>query len=265
MTTEALTARGLVSERLKDKVALITGIGSGIGRGCALMMARHGARVAGIDIDPQAARATAEAAAQEGLLVTPYEADLTNPGDVSAVIGKVRQAFGDIAILVNAAAIAEFVWIDDMDYERHWRRTITGELDTVFLATKAVWPSMVKRGGGAIINLASVNAYVALKASAALAHTAGKGGVLAMTRQLAMEGAPHNIRANSISPGLIVTGATRPVLDRPEFVAAVKEKLMLDRLGQPEDIAWGAVYLASDEASFVTGTDLAIDGGALAW
>ena len=99
----------------------------------------------------------------------------------------------------------------------------------------------------------------------ALAHTAGKGGVLAMTRQLAMEGAPHRIRANSISPGMIVTGATRPVLERPELLASVKDKLMVDRLGKPDDIAWGAVYLASDEAGYVTGTDLSIDGGALAW
>ena len=167
--------------------------------------------------------------------------------------------------MVNAAAFADFVWIEDMDYERHWRHTLTGELDTVFLVCKAAWPHLKARGGGAIINFASANAYVALKQSPALAHTAGKGGVLAMTRQLAMEGAPHRIRANSISPGLIVTGATRPVLERPEFLAAVKDKLMLDRLGRPEDIAWGAVYLASDEAGFVTGTDLSIDGGALAW
>jgi NAD(P)-dependent dehydrogenase (short-subunit alcohol dehydrogenase family) len=130
---------------------------------------------------------------------------------------------------------------------------------------KAVWPHMVARGGGSIINLASANAYVALKNSPALAHTAGKGGVLAMTRQLAMEGAPHRIRANSISPGMIVTTATKPVLEKPEFMAAVKEKLMLDRLGVPDDIAWGAVYLASDEAAFVTGADLSIDGGAIAW
>jgi NAD(P)-dependent dehydrogenase (short-subunit alcohol dehydrogenase family) len=99
-----------------------------------------------------------------------------------------------------------------------------------------------------------------------LAHCAGKGGVLAMTRQLAMEGAPpHNIRANTISPGLIVTGATRPVLERPGFRAAVEEKLMLGRLGQPEDIALAVVCLASNEATWITGADFAIDGGATAW
>jgi NAD(P)-dependent dehydrogenase (short-subunit alcohol dehydrogenase family) len=259
------TARGHVSDRLNGKIALVSGVGSGIGQGCALMMARHGAAVAGVDINGEAAAATRRLAEAEGLAIVDRQADLTDPAQVRTVVDGVASDLGGIDVLVNAAAVAEFVWIEDMDYERHWRRTLSGELDTVFLMCKAVWPHMIARGGGAIVNLASANAYVALKESPALAHTAGKGGVLAMTRQLAMEGAPHRIRANSISPGMIVTGATRPVLERPEFVAAVKEKLMLDRLGQPEDIAWGAVYLASDEASFVTGADLSIDGGAIAW
>ena len=100
-----------------------------------------------------------------------------------------------------------------MDYERQWKKTLIGELDVVFVACKAAWPHLVQRGGGSIINFASANAHVALPGSPALAHCAGKGGVLAMTRQLAMEGAPHNIRANTISPALVVTSATQPVLD----------------------------------------------------
>ncbi len=152
-----------------------------------------------------------------------------------------------------------------MDYEAHWRRTLTGELDTVFLMCQAAWPHLKASGAAAIVNFASANAYVALKNSPALAHCAGKGGVLAMTRQLAMEGGPHGIRANTISPGMIVTGATAPVLERPELLAAVKDKLMVDRLGRPEDIAMCALYLASDEAGYVTGADFRVDGGALAW
>jgi len=258
-------AAGRLSSRLENKVAIVTGSGSGIGQCCALMFARHGAIVVGVDINEEAARATRQAALDEGLELEAYQADLTNPADVQTLADHVAATHGGIDILINAAALAEFVWIEDMDYERHWRRTLTGELDTVFLMCKAAWPHLKARGGGAIINLASANSYVALKHSPALAHTAGKGGVLAMTRQLAMEGAPHRIRANSISPGMIVTGATRPVLERPELLAAVKDKLMVDRLGKPDDIAWGAVYLASDEAGYVTGTDLSIDGGALAW
>jgi NAD(P)-dependent dehydrogenase (short-subunit alcohol dehydrogenase family) len=259
-------ARGKLSERLKGKVAIVTGAGNGIGQGCALMFARHGATVIAADIDQAALAETQKSARGEGIDVTPFRADLTKPADAEALVAFAAETGGGIDALVNAAAFADFLWIEDMDYERHWRRTLTGELDTVFLMCKAVWSHMKARGGGAIVNLASANAYVALKTSPALAHTAGKGGVLAMTRQLAMEGAPHKIRANSIAPGLIVTAATRPVLERPEFVEAVFDKLMLkERLGKPEDIAWGAVYLVSDEAAYVTGTDLSIDGGALAW
>jgi NAD(P)-dependent dehydrogenase (short-subunit alcohol dehydrogenase family) len=258
-------ARGRLSQRLEGKVAIVTGAGSGIGRGCALMFARHGARVIGVDIDLQAVEAARAEAKGEGLDLLPRRTDLTDPADVAALVDFAVKEFGGVDVLVNAAAVAEFVWIEEMDYQRHWRRTITGELDTVFLMCKAVWPHLVKRGGGSIVNLASANAYVALKNSPALAHTAGKGGVLSMTRQLAMEGGPHRIRVNSISPGMIVTSATRPVLERPELLAAVKDKLMVDRLGQPEDIAWCAVYLASDESTYVTGTDISVDGGALAW
>jgi len=254
-----------LSDRLSGKIAVVSGSGSGIGQGCALMFARHGAVVTGIDIDMNAAEITSRQAESEGLHMTALCADLTKPEDVTKTVQSVIERYGGIDILVNAAAIASFLWITEMEYEAHWRRTLTGELDTVFLLCKAAWPHLIARGGGAIINLASANAYVALKHSPALAHTAGKGGVLSMTRQLAMEGAPHKIRVNSISPGMIVTGATKAVLERPELLAAVREKLMVDRLGKPEDIAWGAVYLASDEASYVTGTDLSIDGGALAW
>lgn len=257
-------ARGKLSQRLAGKAAIVTGAGNGIGQGCALMFSRHGAAVFAVDIDMRAAGATRALAQEEGLDLTPMQADLTDPDQVSRLLDEVGAAADGVQALVNAAAVADFVWIEEMDFQRHWRRTLAGELDTVFLMCKAAWPHLKKRGG-AIVNLASANAYVALKNSAALAHTAGKGGVLAMTRQLAMEGAPHGIRANTISPGMIVTAATKPVLERPELLAAVKEKLMVGRLGQPEDIGWMATYLVSDEAGYVTGADFRVDGGALAW
>lgn len=261
--TEA-PARGNLSTRLAGKVAVVTGAGNGIGQGCALMFARHAATVFAVDIDISAAEATRARAQAEGLDLTPVQADLTRQEQVSRIIDDIAGHGDGIQALVNAAAVADFVWIEEMDHERHWRRTLAGELDTVFLMCKAAWPHLKARGGS-IVNLASANAWVALKHSPALAHTAGKGGVLAMTRQLAMEGAPHRIRANTISPGMIVTAATKPVLERPELLAAVKEKLMVDRLGRPEDVAWMAVYLASDEAGYVTGADFRVDGGALAW
>jgi len=251
--------------RLAGKIAVVTGIGSGIGKGCALMFARQGAKVVGCDLSASAAEATAVEARAAGLeLLIHAPCDLTDPGAVRSFFDFVADRCGGLDILLNAAATAVFAWIEDLSYS-DWRKTLTGELDVVFLACKAAWPYLVQRGGGSIINFASANAYGALKGSPALAHCAGKGGVLAMTRQLAMEGGPHLIRANTISPGMIVTGATRPVLEQPGFLDNVLEKKMLKRVGQPEDVAWCATYLASDEASWVTASDFSVDGGATAW
>jgi NAD(P)-dependent dehydrogenase (short-subunit alcohol dehydrogenase family) len=172
---------------------------------------------------------------------------------------------GRIDILVNAAATAVFKWIEELSYAQ-WRSTIIAEIDSVFLVTRAAWPHLKASGSASIINFASANAHHALDGSPALAHVAGKGGVLAMTRQLAMEGAPHGIRANSISPGFIQTAATKAHLNAdPSFTAKVLEKNMIKRLGTPDDIAHCAIWLASDEAGYVTGTDIAIDAGATAW
>jgi NAD(P)-dependent dehydrogenase (short-subunit alcohol dehydrogenase family) len=257
----------MLSNRLDGKIALVTGIGSGIGRACALMFARHGARVMGCDIDPQTAQLTVAAAAAENLPVSSvHPCDLTKPVDVQRLIDATVARYGGIDILLNAAAFGAFAWIEEMDFATQWKATLAGELDVVFLACKAAWPHLIKRGGGSIINFASANAHVALEGSAALAHCAGKGGVLAMTRQLAMEGGPHRIRANTISPGMIVTGATLPVLKTVKgFEEHVLAKKMLKRLGQPEDVAWCATYLASDESTWVTAADFSIDGGATGW
>ena len=251
------------SDRLAGKVAIVTGLGSGIGRGCAFMFARHGARVMSCDIDAASADEALALAGTEGLPIeSVHPCDLTRPEDVDRLIAHTVARYGGIDILVNAAAWGAFAPIEAMDFERDWRRTLSGELDVVFLACKAAWPHLVRRGGGSIINFASANAHVTLNGSPALAHCAGKGGVLAMTRQLAAEGGPHGIRATTISPALVVTGATRPVLESPGFLENVMAKSMIKRLGQPEDIAWCATYLASDESTWVTAADFCIDGGA---
>jgi NAD(P)-dependent dehydrogenase (short-subunit alcohol dehydrogenase family) len=255
----------MLSNRLGGKVTLVTGIGSGIGQGCALMFARHGAEVMGCDIDAASAEATLATARAENLPIESlHPCDLTKPDDVARLVAATIERFGRIDVLVNAAAFGAFAWIHEMDYLTHWKATLVGELDIVFLACKAAWPHLIRRGGS-IINFASANAYVALEGSGALAHCAGKGGILAMTRQLAMEGAPHKLRANTISPAMIVTGATKPVLAIPGFEANVMKKLMIKRLGQPEDIAWMATFLASDESTWITAADFAVDGGATAW
>jgi NAD(P)-dependent dehydrogenase (short-subunit alcohol dehydrogenase family) len=261
----ALPVQG--GERLRGKVALVTGVGNGIGRACALMFAAQGACVIGCDVDLQAAESTfAQARASGFALDSVLACDLTDPPQVRQLVQQVQARHGGFDILVNAAAFAAFAWLQEIDYERQWRHTLTGELDIVFLLCQAAWPVLIARGGGSVINFASANAAVALAGSPALAHCAGKGGVLAMTRQLAMEGGPHGIRVNSISPALVETAATRAHMQaQPEFLQQALDKMMIKRTGQPEDIAWCALFLASDEASWVTAADFAIDGGATKW
>jgi NAD(P)-dependent dehydrogenase (short-subunit alcohol dehydrogenase family) len=193
------------------------------------------------------------------------DCDVTDEAAVARLIAMIATEHGRLDILVNAAATALFKWIQELSYAE-WRSTITAELDSVFLVTRAAWPLLKASGHASVINFASANARHALEGSPALAHVAGKGGVLAMTRQLAMEGAPHGIRANSISPGFIQTAATTAHLKSdPGFREKVLAKNMIKRLGTPADVAHCATWLASDEAGYVTGADIAIDAGATAW
>lgn len=237
-----------MAERLQGRVAVVTGAANGIGRGCARMFAQEGAHVIGVDRD----------GADEAC-------DLLDEAATGALFRRIGAAHGRIDILVNAAAFAVFEWIEAMRYA-DWKATLAGELDIVFLATRAAWPFLKASGSASVINFASANARHALEGSPALAHCAGKGGVRAMTRQLAMEGAPHGIRANSIAPGFIRTAATdRHLAADPAFRDKVLAKNMIQRLGEPEDIAWCAVWLASTEARYVTGADIPVDAGATAW
>ncbi|WP_226018860.1 SDR family NAD(P)-dependent oxidoreductase [Novosphingobium sp. FKTRR1] len=237
-----------MADRLAGKIAVVTGAANGIGQGCAAHFRAQGATVIGVDLNG-ADRAC----------------DLTDEAEVARLFAAIGAEHGRIDVLVNAAAFATFAWIEDLSLAA-WRRTLIGELDIVFLPTRAAWRLLKASGSAAIINFASANAVHALAGSPALAHCAGKGGVLAMTRQLAMEGAPHGIRANTIAPGFIRTAATQAHLSAdPAFEAQVLARNMLKRLGEPSDIAHAAVWLASDEARYVTGANIPIDAGATAW
>ncbi|MCB1338201.1 MAG: SDR family oxidoreductase [Maritimibacter sp.] len=243
-----------MNKRLAGKRAVVTGAGRGIGRKVAQMYAAQGARVLACDID---------AAALGGLDgIETLAADLTTEAG-AAVLAQAAAALGAVDILVNAAAIVRFAPIPEMSFA-DWRTTTAGEIDTVFLVTRALWALLETSGAASIVNFSSANAHMALPGLPAIAHTAGKGAVLAMTRQMAMEGGPKCIRANSIAPGFTVTEETEQHLDTP-LMENVRAKLMVGRLGTTEDIGHLAIYLGSDESGYVTGADFNIDGGATAW
>ncbi|GAB4356833.1 MAG: SDR family NAD(P)-dependent oxidoreductase [Oricola sp.] len=245
--------------RLSGKRAVVTGAGRGIGRKIALMYAAEGAEVLACDID---AGALAGLAAEAPPIRT-HAADLATEPGAQSLAGAARDGLAAVDILVNAAAIVRFAPIPEMTFA-DWQTTTAGEIDSVFLVTRALWPLLEASGTASIVNFSSANAHVALKGLPAIAHTAGKGAVMAMTRQMAMEGGPKGIRANSIAPGFTVTEETEQHLDTP-LMDEVRSKLMVGRLGTTEDIGHLAVYLGSDESGYVTGADFRIDGGATAW
>jgi NAD(P)-dependent dehydrogenase (short-subunit alcohol dehydrogenase family) len=252
-----------VAGRLEGKVVVITGTGGGgSGRAAALRFAREGARVVGCDV--VAAQETLDAvSAAGGSMVSLHPCDLAEADQAAALIARAVDAYGTIDVLYNNAATGHFAPVGEMTFAQ-FQYTMDRLVTIVFHVVDAAWPHLVA-GGGAIITTASVGGMRASKGNGALALAAGKGGIIAMTRQLAGEGGPHGIRANSISPGFVETPVTRAFLGDPAFRGAVEEKLMLGRWGQPEDIANAALFLASDEASWITGTNLVIDGGAAAW
>jgi len=254
-----------VSDRLEGKVCIITGTGSGMGRAAALLFAREGARIVGCDVNEATGQATLEAVrAGGGDMMSLQPCNMAKRADVDRLMALAVDTYGGVDVLYNNGSMAYFAWLADMAYES-WSNTLREEIDLVFHACQAVFPLMKSRGGGSIINVGSVSGKMAYKVLPALAHMAAKGGVIAMSKQVAMEGGPHRIRCNTISPGLVLTAQTKAFIENPEWFGPMRDKLMLGRVGLPEDMAPLALYLASDEASWVTGADYAIDGGTTAW
>lgn len=253
-------------KRLDGKVALITGIGSGMGRAAARLFAAEGAKVVGCDINPAACEETAaDVRKSGGEIACLAPCDPSDAEQANALVDFAIEKFGALDVVYNNAAFVEMAWIEDMTPDM-WTRSMRGELDIVFNVVRAAWPHLKAQGGGSIINCGSVSGKQAFKVLPGVAHMAGKGGVIAMTKQMACEGGPHGIRVNSISPGLVRTAATEAVMQDKEFLTYMTERLMLNgRIGEPEDIAYCALYLASNESRWVTGADFAIDGGTTAW
>lgn len=251
--------------RLKGKIALVAGSGGGIGGATAVAFAEQGATVIGCDVDAAAAEAVRERARAKGADIEVHApVDLFDMSQFERLLEEIGQRYGAIDILVNAAARAHMAWIEEMTDEQ-FRFTMAGEVELIFQSCKRAWPLLKKRGGS-IINFSSVNAWMAVDGLPSMGHTAGKAAVLGMTRQMAMEGAPHRIRANTIAPGYIANARSEAFLQNmPKFKELLDRKIMLGRVGRPEDVAHCCVFLGSDEAEYVTGADFRVDGGMMAW
>jgi NAD(P)-dependent dehydrogenase (short-subunit alcohol dehydrogenase family) len=250
--------------RLEGKVCVVTGTGGSMGRATAVAFAREGASVVGCDLTVEAAQATVETVRSEGgEMVSMQPCRLSEPGDGQALIELALSTYGRVDVLFNLAAMSYFNWLEDITDEE-WDRARRDEIDLVFYLIRAAWPHL-KASRGVVVNMASLNASLSFRILPSLAHTTNKAGIVAMTRQLAMEGRAHGIRANSISPGLIESNATRGQLKDPEWASYMLGKTLLGRLGRPEEVANVALFLASDESSYVTGIDLIVDGGMKVW
>jgi NAD(P)-dependent dehydrogenase (short-subunit alcohol dehydrogenase family) len=252
-----------MAQSLHGKVALITGTGGGQGRAAALRFTAAGARVIGCDLKVEGNRETAQMVrASGGEIVTMDPVDLGDPAQARKWIADAAAVHGRIDILYNNASAARFAPFETFPIE-DWQFTIRNELDLVFYATRYAW-SWLQKQGGVIINTASV-AGIAGSGPGGAGHAATKGAVIALTKQLAMEGAPHGIRVVAISPGFIETPATAALVADAQTRDLLLARSLIKRVGQPEDIAGVALFLASEDAAFMTGTNVVVDGGRVAW
>lgn len=251
-----------MTRALQGKVALISGTAGGMGAAAALEFAAQGAAVVGSDLDAEGAEETTRRVrAAGGTMITTAPVDLTSEADAERWVSDAVAAFGGVDILYNNASVARVGPWDELTLEG-WRFAIGHELDIVFICTKATWPELAARGGGVVINVASVAAKLGATFVHQHAHGAAKGGVLAFTKHLVVSGAPHRIRAVSISPGMILTPATRPVVESPGGPGeTLRAGIPSGRFGEPEEVARLAAFLASDAAAYINGADIAIDGG----
>lgn len=248
--------------RLQDKVALITGIGGGMGREAARRFAAEGAVVIGCDLNAEALSETLELVrAAGGEISGDAPVDAGDPTAVEAWIDAAAARHGGVDILYNNASIQRFGAIDEISVE-DWDFAIDMELNIVFYAVRAAWKHLKARGGGVIVNIGSIAGTRGVEFMPQNAHGAAKAGVINLTQQLAVEGGAHGIRAVCISPGFIVTPATQFLVDAPPpAMKATWDRIPLGRVGRPDDVVSAAVFLASDEASWITGINLVVDGG----
>jgi NAD(P)-dependent dehydrogenase (short-subunit alcohol dehydrogenase family) len=247
--------------RLTDRVAMITGAGSGIGRASAMLFAEEGARVAVVDLDQNGADATVAQIRRSGGEAPAIQGDVRVPADAEKMVGTAVSEFGGIDILFNNAGVGSWGNVTNTS-EDEWDRTFDTNVKSIYLVSRHAVPEMLKRGQGSIINMASISAFKTDRNITA--YCASKGAVVTLTKAMAMDHAP-DIRVNCLAPGHIPTPMLEgPLADVPTLRDRLLDDLIVGRFGTPEEIAYSALFLASDESSFVTGSVLVVDGGATA-
>lgn len=255
-----------MSERLRGKVAIVTGAGLGIGRATACLFATEGASIGVLDRDNATAAETVKLITDRGGKAIGLEADVTREQDTRDAVAKVEATFGGLDALVNNAGVIGRGTVETTG-ETEWRRVLDVNLTGVFLMSKAAVPAMRRRGGGSIINVSSAAGLAAWYDQAA--YDASKGGVVNLSRSMALDLATDGIRANCLVPAHVVTPMSENFVSAGgDEARAARERTLaaipMGRFCQPEEIAYGALFLASDESSYATGSCLVLDGGYLA-
>ncbi|MDQ8699695.1 glucose 1-dehydrogenase [Hyphomicrobium sp. LHD-15] len=245
-------------DRLKDKVAVVTGSGAGIGRAIAQLFAAEGAHVFVTDVNGESASAVADSLKGEGLKATAMTVDVSRGQDVSALFREVERAFGRADVVVNNAGLnvrSDFRHLSDAD----WVKIREVNLDGVVRIARDAFELLKASGAGSLVNVSSIMGQRGLRQLAG--YSATKGAVTALTKALAVEYASYNIRVNSVAPGYIDTALTERFLKNPFVSKALLDKTPMRRFGTPEEIARATLFFASDDSAYVTGAELAVDGG----
>ena len=244
--------------RLQNKIAIITGAGSGMGQGIALAFVKEGAKVVVADWSEKGGKETVEQVRKINGEAVFVKTDVSKTADIDKMVKACLDKFGRVDILVNNAGIIKFGPLHETP-EEDWNAVLDVNLKSVFLGSKRVIPEMLKQGKGKIISISSIAGLVGFAQSGA--YCASKGGIIALTKEMVLEYAPKKINVNCIAPGIIKTAMTKDMLADPATKQFLESSTLYPRLGEPEDIAQATVYLASNESDFVNGEVLVVDGG----